>query len=110
MNSARKKVKIGRIECVEKCGRSDVLHCLHANKLICHSFIDSGGRQKIHESETKDIYSQHSRQCVLYVHISFPCSTSPMEAMCKWARVDKVHTVDLCHTSGTLKLGNPNHI
>lgn len=101
-----REVQIGRIECVENYGRSVVLHCLHAYKLICPIFIDSDGRQKIPGSETKDIYSQHSRQCVLYVHINFPCSTGPTEAMCRWAQVDKVHTVDLCHSWGTLKLGN----
>ena len=56
------------------------------------------------------IYSQHSRHHVLHVHISFPCSTGPMEARRRWAQVDQVHTVGLCHRQVTLKFGNSDRV
>lgn len=70
MSFLKKNLLQGSLIYVKNSENLEILFCLQANSLACHSFLGEGRKHKTAGSETKDLYySQHGGQLELSVHI-----------------------------------------
>lgn len=70
---------------------------------------------KTQDSRVRDKGLQHSRvsrQRGLHVHINSFCLSSPSHTgmLCEWAQMDAAHSVGLCHSWRSPRVGTPNYI